>query len=78
MNSIIDDRLEGTLEDQIPELFLEIIRLTLSQMQIGLLDLLLFLRKNVDGADRLHKDIEIVEVVFNFFFNFILLILCLL
>jgi len=78
VNSLIDDLLEGTLEDQIPELFLSFIRLALSQMQIRLLNLLLFLCKNVDGADRLHKDIEVVEVVLNFFFNFILLILRLL
>ena len=78
MNSAVDDRLEGTLEDQVSELVFQIHWLTLSLLHISILDLLLFLRENVDRADRLHKDIEVVQVILNFFFDFVLLVLRLL
>ena len=78
MNLVVDDRLERTLEDQVSELVLEIGGLTSLLLFISLLSLLFSLREDVDRANRLHKNIEVVQVILNFFFDFRLVILCLL
>ena len=78
MNLLVDNRLERTLEDQVSELVLEISGLISLLLFINLLNLLLSLREDVDRANRLHKNIEVVQVILNFFFDFLLLILCLL
>ena len=65
------------MEDQVSELFLQSGWLN-SSLSILFLDLLLLLREDVNRADRLHKDIEVVQVILDFFFNLSLLILRLL